>query len=193
MKAYPDRQAESRIANGVRTICAPSGEFLSARGDNQQCGQECPHSVRAESPVTNGGRASPRAARAESPATNGGRASPRAARAESPVPNGGRASPRAARAESPASISGRSPTFRRKRIFKPCKGVIKWMSPLQGLMIFGTSYVGLRPTLLPAALSGLRRAMLLPAALSGLRRAMLLLAALSGLRPTLVPTASSGL
>ncbi|MCL2104059.1 MAG: hypothetical protein FWH21_03240, partial [Kiritimatiellaeota bacterium] len=35
--------------NGVRTICAPSGEFLSARKSNAQCGQECPHSVRAAS------------------------------------------------------------------------------------------------------------------------------------------------
>ena len=35
--------------NGVRTICAPSGEFLSATKRNAQCGQECPHSVRVAS------------------------------------------------------------------------------------------------------------------------------------------------
>jgi len=44
-------RVERSRANGVRTICAPSGEFLSARNSNVQCGQECPHSVRAESPT----------------------------------------------------------------------------------------------------------------------------------------------
>ena len=38
------------------------------------------------------------------------------------------------RAESPIFISvGQRPTIRRNKKFKPCKGVIKKMSPLQGL------------------------------------------------------------
>ena len=133
-------RVERPRANGVRT-------FLSARNSNVQCGQECPHSVRAESPTgisvgcspTNGGRASSRAVRAESPPgtsvgrspTNGGRASSRAVRAESPTgisvgrspTNGGRASSRAVRAESPTGTSeGRSPTSRGLPPFQALKG-----------------------------------------------------------------------
>ena len=59
------------------------------------------------------------------------------------------------RAESPIGNSvGQSPTLGAPPTFKPCKGAIEWMSPLQGFIPFLTHYVGLRPTLLMTPFQG---------------------------------------
>jgi len=49
---------------------------------------------------------------------------------------------------------GRSPTLRGTLHFQPCRGAIKWMSPLQGYTVLGTPNVGLRPTLLTTPFQG---------------------------------------
>ena len=89
--------------------------------------------------------------RAESLATNGVRTFQSASMALT----GGLESPPSVRAESPIGNSvGQSPTSTAQKMFKPCKGVGKRMSPLQGLQWGGARNVGLHPTLLPTPFQG---------------------------------------
>jgi len=108
---------------------------------------------RAESPLSTGVRTSLSASRLNN--AQRGRGCPRSCRAESPIQGRAKSSRRAARAECPIGNSvGRSPTTRGTPHDKPCRGAIKWMSPLQGLMVLVASYVGLRPTLLTTPFQG---------------------------------------
>ena len=151
--------------------------FLKAESPHgKECGLESPHSVRPESPATHGGRASPRAVRAESPVGI-------SAFSETvcPVPQGQhfinrRLQPTVGK-HSRKVPQGRHfirkvPSLRdssceklRYRRLKPTVNKVLSHAGLFGC-VFGIlrvyyfekcSYVGFCPTLMPAALSGLKK------------------------------------